>query len=304
MQLIWQPCLKEVKHQDLVIVESANSLMLNYLLMMKRHFSSLKLGFWGHGRNMQNSADSWTNKLKVLFLHNCDWWFAYTAGVKKNLVNQGYPEHQITAVQNAINTNVLQEQYAQISDAESAQLKAELGIVGNQIGIFCGGMYPEKRIDFLLDSCMIIKDKVPDFHMIFIGSGIDAQKVALASSRFEWIHYLGPKFGNDQIKYFKIASLFLMPGLVGLGVLDSFALETPMVTTNYEFHSPEIEYLEDGKNGVVVANAVEDYADAIVKLLLSKSYERMLAHCKTSAEKYTVEKMVENYKTGILKAIH
>jgi L-malate glycosyltransferase len=303
LNLLWQPCVEALKHQDLVIVESANRLILNYLLMINRHFSTLKLGFWGHGRNMQGSPKSWGNKLKYLLVNRCDWWFAYTAGVKNSLADQGYPEHQITAVQNAINTNLLVEQYAKISPAEVAELKAELGIMGNQVGIFCGGMYPEKRIEFLLAACMKIKAEVPDFHMIFIGSGIDAPKVITAAEQFKWIHYLGPKFGQDRVKYFKISTLFLMPGLVGLGVLDSFALETPMITTDYEFHSPEIEYLEQGKNGLMVDNTIAEYVSVVVDLLQSEGYILMLKHCKQSAEKYTVENMVENFKNGILQAI-
>ncbi|AEE53267.1 glycosyltransferase family 4 protein [Haliscomenobacter hydrossis] len=301
--LIWQPCLRELKHQDLVIVESANKLILNYLLMIARHFSKLKLGFWGHGRNMQDAPDSRANRFKYLFLKNCNWWFAYTAGVKEFLIEKGYPAAQITAVQNAIDTRLSLEQYAQTTDAEAAQLKAELGINSQQVGIFCGGMYPEKQIDFLLECCLKIKERLPDFHMIFIGSGIDAQQVRSAADQYRWIHYVGPKFGKDRVVYFKIASLFLMPGLVGLAILDSFAFETPIVTTNYEFHSPEIEYLEPGKNGIIVDNTIDDYSHAVVDILSTGKYELLLDYCKISAEQYTIEAMVENFKNGILQAL-
>jgi L-malate glycosyltransferase len=39
----------------------------------------------------------------------------------------------------------------------------------------------------------------------------------------------------------------LMPGLVGLAVLDAFADGIPRVTTVIEYHSPEIEYLVPGR---------------------------------------------------------
>jgi glycosyltransferase involved in cell wall biosynthesis len=302
--LIWQPCLQELKHQDLVIVESANKLVLNYLLMIARHFSKLKLGFWGHGRNMQDAPGSWANRFKYLFLKNCNWWFAYTTGVSAFLIEKGYPAVQITAVQNAIDTKKLLEQYALTTEADAEKLKAELGINGSQVGIFCGGMYPEKQIDFLLECCLKIKERLPDFHMIFIGSGIDAIKVKHAATQYNWIHYVGPKFGADRVVYFKIASLFLMPGLVGLAILDSFALETPIVTTTYEFHSPEIEYLEPGINGTMVGNTIDEYSNEVVNLLSDQQYKYMLHHCKTSAAKYTIEAMVENFKTGILKALN
>jgi L-malate glycosyltransferase len=301
--LIWQPCLKELKGKDLVIVESANKLILNYFLMISRLFSKPKLGFWGHGRNMQDAPESLANKFKYLFIKNCDWWFAYTLGVKEFLVEKGYPTERITAVQNAIDTTAIIEQYAQVSDLETAQLKDQLGIKGNHVGIYCGGIYPEKQIDFLLECCQRIKAQLPDFQMLFIGSGIDAYKIIEASTSYPWIHYIGPKFGKDRVIYFKIASLFLMPGLVGLAILDSFAFETPIVTTNYEFHSPEIEYLEQGKNGLMVGNSVDEYSNAIIDLLTTEKFKQMFDGCKTSAKKYSMERMVENFKSGILQAL-
>lgn len=302
--LIWQPCLKELKGKDLVIVESANKLILNYVLMLVRHFSMLKLGFWGHGRNRQDAPNSRSNQFKNLFLHDCNWWFAYTRGVKEFLIEKGYPANQITAVQNAIDTTLLQEQYTQISESEAQQLRVELGIVGDHVGIFCGGIYPEKQIDFLLASCLKIKEKLPDFQMIFIGAGIDAPKVIEAAAQYPWMHYVGSKFGKDRVVYFKIASLFLMPGLVGLAILDSFVFETPIVTTNYAFHSPEIEYLEQGENGIMVNHSIVDYSDAVVALLSNGYYKLMVPYCKVCAKKYSIENMVENFKSGIMQALN
>lgn len=302
--LIWQPCLQELKDKDLIVVESANKLILNYLLMAQRRLFNVRLCFWGHGRNRQDNANSFANQFKYLFLKQCDWWFAYTSGVKDFLIEKGYPGEQITIVQNAIDTQFIQQEYAQITDLEVAELKEELSIEGEQVGIFCGGIYPEKRIDFLLEACLKIKQEVPNFQMIFIGSGVDASKITQAAARHSWIHYVGPKFGKDRVKYFKISALFLMPGLVGLGILDAFALETPIVTTHYEFHSPEIEYLEQGKNGLIVDNTIDHYSQAVTQLLLSGDYKQMLVNCRDSAKKYTIETMVENFKTGILKALN
>jgi glycosyltransferase involved in cell wall biosynthesis len=303
MELLWQPCLKDLKNKDLVIVEQANKLLLNYYLMLAKRAMGVKVGYWGHGRNLQDKVNSAVNKFKYLFIRQCNWWFAYTKGVKSFVVSKGYPENKVTVLQNAINTNVLREQYARISDAQSDQLKAELGIVSEHIGIYCGAMYTEKRIDFILESCYRIKKEIPDFHFLFIGSGLEACKVVQAAAENDWIHYVGPKFGEDRIKYFKLASIQLMPGAVGLGILDSFALQTPLITTTQNFHGPEIEYLENGKNGIITADDIHEYTAAIVKSFRDKSYQKMVEYCTICAEKYTLETMVENFKDGILKCL-
>jgi L-malate glycosyltransferase len=301
-QLIWQPYLKYLKGMDLVVVALENKLILNYYLMIARKFSRYKLAFWGHGRNMQSKAGSIANKYKSFYLRRCDWWFAYTKGVKQ-IVAKHFPENKITVVQNAIDTINLKKYYNEIDEMDLKTLKEELGITGCKVGIYCGGMYPEKRIDFIIEVCKKIRKEIPDFHMIFVGSGVDSYKAVEAAKAETWIHYIGPKLGKDRVKYFKISSIQIMPGLVGLGILDSFALETPIITTNYPFHSPEIDYLENGINGFVTNNNIEDYSKTVIEVLKTKKYLDLIEGCKVSSEKYTIEAMAENFKNGILSCL-
>lgn len=300
LQLCWQPLTKHMKDYDLIIVEKSNKLLLNYYLMVVRSFRKNKLGFWGHGRNLQANSNSMANKFGLLFIKQCDWWWAYTEGVKGFIVEKGFPPEKITVVQNAIDTAKLKQQIAEVADKEVMELKHQLGIKGDKIGIFCGGMYSNKRIDFILESCSIIKGTMPEFEMIFIGAGEDSNKVQNAADNHSWIHYAGTKNGQERIKYFKIASVQLMPGLVGLGILDSFALETPIITTTYPYHSPEIEYLENGRNGIITENDLTEYSHGVIEILKSEKYLDLVPGCVQSAKKYTIEKMVENFKGGIL----
>jgi L-malate glycosyltransferase len=302
-ELVWQPCLSHIKNKDIIIVEQANKLLLNYFLMFSRHFYKFSFALWGHGRNMQENPNSLRNKFKYLFIRRCDWWFAYTKGVKKFLKNNKYPEGKITVVQNAIDTLFLREHYLNISDQEVQKLKADLNINSSRIGIYCGGMYPGKRLEFIIESCMRIKKEVPDFHMLFIGAGIDSFKVIDTEKNNKWIHYLGPKFGFDKVKYFKMASIQLMPSCLGLGILDSFAMETPIITTENSNHGPEIEYLENGINGIITTDSVEKYSEAVIKILNTDQYKELMEGCRKSSEIYTVENMVENFKTGIINCM-
>jgi glycosyltransferase involved in cell wall biosynthesis len=171
-ELIYQPYRKYLKDYDLVIVESANKLLLNYYLIYARHFNKFKLAFWGHGRNMQDHENSWANRFKYLFLDKCDWWFAYTEGVKEFVAEKGFPKEKITAVQNAIDTRFLQQTYREISREETESIKQQLGIQGEQVGLYCSGMYPEKRLDFLIESCLNVKKSRPRFpHDLYRGRG-------------------------------------------------------------------------------------------------------------------------------------
>ncbi|MDD3319929.1 MAG: glycosyltransferase [Paludibacter sp.] len=302
--LTWQPCLKYVKNKDLVVVDSENKLLINYVLMFQRLFAKRKLAFWGHGRNLQDDPNSLKNRFKYLFIDKCDWWFGYTKGTKQFLKSKNFPEEKITVLQNTIDTKGLRNHYLQIKDVDSNKLKIELGIPENGFtAIYCGAMYPEKNFDFILETCYRLRREIADFNMIFIGSGTEAEKIAKVADDNKWIHYVGPKFGYDRVKYFKIAQIQLLPFYVGLGVVDSFALETPTISTSNPHHGPEIEYLENGVNGLISNDNLEDYYQTVIKSIRDKSYLKLIEGCKVSTEKLTVDAMVQNFKNGIISCL-
>ena len=271
--------------------------------MVSRYFMKYKFAFWGHVYNMQVNPKSLGNRFRHFFNNQCDWWFGYTKGAKKYLMNARYPEERITVVQNAIDTIGLQSFYSSISDSDIHRLRSDLKITGQNVGIYCGGMYPDKGFEFILKTCDLIKARIPDFHMIFIGSGIEDIKIRSAAEKFNWIHYIGPKFSKDRVIYFKISSIQIMPKLVGLCILDSFAMETPLITTDHPFHGPEIDYLENGINGIMTRYDTRDYAETIIEILNSKKYLSLIEAGKISANKYTVKNMAENFAKGIISCL-
>ena len=132
-KLKWQPLTKYLSDKDLIIVEKANKLLLNYYIIIARKFWKNRLGFWGHGRNLQADPQSAGNRLNKLFLKKCDWWWAYTKSVKDFLVEQRYPPSRITIVQNSIDTHTLRMQLADVNESEIILLKKQLGITGECI---------------------------------------------------------------------------------------------------------------------------------------------------------------------------
>ena len=305
--LYWQPCLRELRGADLVIVEQASKLLLNYVLLIMQLLGNVRLCFWGHGKNFQeHNASTIGEGIKEFVSRHVHWWFAYNDLSSDVIKSLGYPESRITSVQNAIDTCRLVEARQQTTQDKLARIKKEMEIRGENVCLFTGGMYPEKRLDFLLGACERIRDAVKDFEMIFIGAGIDDNKVKKAAAVHTWIHYVGPKFNGDKVPYFMLSKLVLMPGLVGLAVLDSFAMETPLVTTNISYHSPEIDYLVNGINGVSVQDAENPkaYADIVCRLLKNHDErEKLVEGCRVARDKYTLEKMVERFASGVMKAL-
>jgi glycosyltransferase involved in cell wall biosynthesis len=306
--LCWQPCLSLLRSSDFVIVDQGSRFLINYVLFLLQIFMVKKFCFWGHGKNYQKRNSNLIGEvLKRFMSRRVHWWFAYNDFSARVVSSLGYPESRITSVQNAIDTRYLTGVSRKISEQTLNQIRIEFGIKGKNVCIYTGGMYPEKRISFLLEACLQIKKNVSDFEMIFIGAGPEDNKIKKMAKKCEWIHYIGPAFDESKVPFFMLSKLLLIPGSVGLAVLDGIALETPLVTTNIADHGPEIDYLVDGVNGSIVKESKNPsvYAYHVSNLLKNdKARERMIAGCRATREKYTIEEMVERFTEGVIKALH
>jgi glycosyltransferase involved in cell wall biosynthesis len=127
-----------------------------------------------------------------------------------------------------------------------------------------------------------------------------------AADRLPWLQYYGPKTGAEKAEIVAQAQLMLMPGLVGLVIVETFAALTPLVTTNFSGHSPEIEYAEHAVNSFIIDRdpTPSQYANEVAKLLGSQeALERLREGCRRSASVYTLDNMVENFASGIHEAL-
>lgn len=305
--LLWQPALQYLNDVDLVIVEQASRLLLNYILLILQLLGKQKIAFWGHGRSFQPHLSSKIGEgVKKVISRQAFWWFAYNDLSASAVKELGYPQEKITSVMNAIDTRPLIEAFDRITDEQVLEIKRKEGITGSHVCIYTSSLYQEKRIAFLLEACHVIREEISDFEIIIIGSGPQESLVKEAAAQYPWIHYKGSLFGTEKVPYFKLSKLMLLPGLVGLSVVDSFALETPLITTNIDYHSPEIDYLLSGENGLIVSPAedVNLYARSVADLLKDEDKRlRMVAACRLARNTYTLDRMSDRFADGILRAV-
>jgi glycosyltransferase involved in cell wall biosynthesis len=235
-----------------------------------------------------------------------DHWFAYNDLAKKIVEATGFSSEKITSINNSIDTKRERDIYDSLSDEETELLKSKFHISSNDIvGIFCSRLYPDKRIDFLLDSVLHVKSAFPNFKFFVVGDGVESYKVRKYSEENNsWFFWMGSQYGQEKIKYFKISDFLLLPGAVGLHIVDSFVLETPIITTKNNTHGVEIDYLVNNKNGIITDNNMQDYINTIIKLCCDNILlERLKEGCRESSHKYTIENMVENFLRGILNCL-
>jgi glycosyltransferase involved in cell wall biosynthesis len=299
--VIQPPLLTSLFNRTAVVLEQANRLMINYVFFAFVLVIKKPVALWGHGKNFQSSNTlSLREKFKRAYTNLATWWFCYTPEGKNIIANNGFNSDRITVVANSIDTTELANTLTGLKSNDLEVLKNQLGITSSNVAIYCGGMYTEKRITFLLQACQQIRQQVNDFEMIFIGDGPDLKLIETFCEAHTWSKYVGKMTGNERVKYFALAKCQLMPGLVGLGIIDSFALGVPLVTTNIDYHSPEIEYMAPNVNGIITDNTVSSFVTGVTEVFLNSDYHNLLVEgCYESREMFSLENMIKNYADGI-----
>ena len=304
-RILYQPLLRAVASVDLIVAEQTNKFVLNYLLVTLSVLKCKRVAFWGLGESKNEGRSEFSEWTRRRIANKVDWWFAYTPGTKAYLVANGVSKERVTVVFNAVDTHDLSQQIASISDGEvaSARLALKIG-EGDPIGLFVGALLPDKGLGLLLESAKLIKVKIPGFHLVIVGGGPEQETVREATRVFPWIHWVGPKFGREKAILFKMAATLLLPGRVGLVILEAFAAGLPLITVDVPYHGNEVEYLADGKNGLVTKNNAEAYASSVISFFSNAALQRDLTQSAlASGGKYSLDAMVVNFRDGVLACL-
>lgn len=279
---------------DLIIVEQANRHLYNHFLMLRRLlFRRPQLALWGHGYDHQSRGKSWRQNLKRYLMTHADWFFAYTEAVAEYVKNAGMAADNITTLNNSIDTGRLASQVSAFREQTSFR--------GLPAILYCGALYQNKRLDLLLKSAQKLYQQGHIRKLIIVGAGPHQSCLPEA----DWLDYRGPCFGEDKARAYAESSLVLNPGLTGLAILDAFAAGLPYVTCDVPVHSPEIAYLSDGNNGLLLEPDVNHIVNGVAALLADTSKMQQLQQgALAAASQYSLEAMSAAFCSGIQQCLH
>lgn len=304
--LCWQPLPKAIRDPDMVIFMQENRLLANYYWILRGMLGRTRTAYWGHGRDFQSRAPGGLReRWKQASINAVDWWFAYTSITVDVLKEEGFSSKRITLLNNSIDTEGFRSDAERVKEYDLEKRRREFGIGdGAPVGLFCGSIYPDKKPEFMIAAADIIHASAPDFHFIVIGDGQSASVMRDAANTRPWMHCVGVRRGIEKATLFRLASFIINPGLVGLHVLDAFAVSLPMLTTSNALHSPEIAYLEHGKTGFITSDNPAEYADCALSLIRDVEYAgEIRINCRNAGLIYSIENMASNFSDGIINCL-
>ena len=302
--IYWQPLLTRLKDFDLVIVEQANSVLLNYPLLLQRKLFGAPpfIAYWGHGATLHKlHPKPFRDNFKKILTRKVDWWFAYTDLSRSLVMNAGFPKDRICVVNNSTDTTDISAAYEACANTDRTSIRNELGLhEGGPVLVYCGRLYENKALPFLIESCRIARKRLPNLSLLVIGSGELDGWLGEAASKESWIKPVGAKYGEEKALHLMAGDIFVLPSHVGLSILDGFAAGLPVVVARFNNHCPEIAYLQDGGNGVLADATPDAYAVALVRLAVDEVLrKKMGVAARKTAARYSVQGMAKNFAEGV-----
>ena len=231
-------------------------------------------------------------------------YLAYTEGGKQALRNTPISPERIVVVRNTIDV----EREVEFRTAAAAEpldiVFRELGVRSGSVKLaYFGRLIPAKRVDLLVEYARRCTEAGRDIDIIIFGKGTEEERLrALAGNLSNVVFHK-----HDDLllaRALRVSSAVIMPGFLGLAVNHSFAHGVPMLTRYGQPHSPEIEYLEDGVNGLVLPEAPELFFEALDGFVDDHDLQRRLAEgAERTARKIGMDAMVERFHGAVSECI-
>ena len=253
--------LRKLKPQAIIHQGSPGivSLPLTWPLVQadKHRFYSMGLtDMNGHqGFNPKKSFRSW---LRLVYFKMADGVLFYTKH-RKEFFQDVLPANKLFYATNTLDTEKLLKLREQFKHHGSEAIKKELGLEKHFNIAFIGRLLKEKLPDHLLLVAKNLKQRGVKLKVHLIGDGEETESLKQLSKTLDLeddVIFYGAVY-DDTIsgKILFAADLMVMPGYVGLAINHAYCFNLPVVTYSQgeqgPFHSPEIDYLEQGKTGLM-----------------------------------------------------
>jgi glycosyltransferase involved in cell wall biosynthesis len=224
-------------------------------------------------------------------LSACDHYLSYTELSTANLLAGGYDAAKITTLNNSV------EALASADEAMTAQrvpLQA----------LFVAALVEDKEPITAVAIIDKLRRLVPGATLRIVGDGPLRSQCQTAADGQEWVHYHGPLRGQDLRELALAADIAIIPGRVGLAVVEMASAGLPMATFAESLHGAEIAYLNDGINGLLLSGDTDAAARDLGSLLTDRAaVERMRKEALNTASTYTVQNMAVNFADGVMASL-
>lgn len=297
----WRHLRCHIRGSDLVVGELASGALENYWIALR---PATRQALWGHGYATTSPPNRLDSFLERWLMRRADHLFLYTEHGRKVAEAAGIASGAMTVLNNTVDTAGISTAMRRLTSADVATFRMRHDLGGGPCCAFVGSVDKSKRVDFLLSAGSRLATFVPGFRLVVAGDGAARDEIVEFARTSSWLRYVGRVGDDGKALIAETCSLLLNPGRVGLVAVDSFVMETPVVTTAWPRHAPEFEYLIDGVNAVITSDNIDDYVAGVAGALNNPAIlHKLIGGCRESAAEFSIDAMVERFVTGVVSAL-
>ena len=315
--VVWQPVLRHVLGQgfDAVVIGHEIRFLANNLIFL--WFKALRrpVLYWGHGTEIERDVRGLARIPRALAVaakrvaaRRADGYLVYTEGGRLHLIRDGVKADRVTVVRNTIDTTEERCLAVECRQFPERDIREELGLrPDSAVFVFLGRLYSEKRMDELPSAIALALDRKwisRPVEIAVIGSGPDTASLRARWEGTAWVRFTGGLPAHEVAKYLRVAAAVVIPGKVGLAVNHAFAHGRPVITRRTALHSPEVEYIEHGRNGLVVDGDEQAFAQVLARFIDDDALQTRLAEgAGRTSETLQLQHMVTAFDSAVRRSL-
>jgi glycosyltransferase involved in cell wall biosynthesis len=294
LTLIYQPVVWEILTggYDAIVITSESKFVSNLLLAVLCKFRGIAVLQWGFGyhplrgsreSNMPHRLLGLTTAIKRNFTRFADGFIAYTKSGAERIIKSGYPRERTFFVQNTIDMTEQLRLYEAERHTDPQAIRREFGLrPDSAVFVFIGRLVPIKRVDQLIEAVRLInRDGLSKrfVEAVIVGAGMCEGELKAQAANVPGIHFLGALPPNDQVaRCLKVSVAATVAGMVGLVANHALGHGRPVITRELDIHSPEVEYIEHEKSGLIVPGDIDAFAATLGRFADAPEWQARLAH--------------------------
>lgn len=226
----------------------------------------------GHGKEYTSDGGRLSVKVEsILNRHSAHALSYLPSGRLEVMRRTGLSPERVTSFNNSTDTAALRQALDSTSEVDVEQFRLRHGIPAHaRIALFIGSLNEHKRIDVLTDAAKNVLGAGSDWWLVVAGDGPLAADVRALSKVTGRVTMLGQAGPADFAPAAKQARVLLNPGRIGLVAVDALEMRVPILTTDYDRHAPEVEYLTPGthyftagKDAIAFAGAWRSFTGSV-----------------------------------------
>ena len=222
-------------------------------------------------------------KLYLKRLLSSKYCYAFPGGTlqKENFLYYGVPEEKCFIMPMSISEARLLKAAGELPTKE--ELKAKFGLQGKKVFLFVGRLTEVKNVALLINAFAVLKKQEKNVALCIVGDGnlADELKKQVESLRCEDVMFAGYVGFPQNVEYYKMADVFVLPSLHepwGLVVNEAMIMGMPIIASSKVGCRKDL--VKEGENGFVFEDGDEkgltQAMDNILKMDISKLGENSI----------------------------